>query len=270
MANVAVAHHEQDDKATWITLALLIGLLIVGYGNSLIETAKFWMSPNGKYAHGWLIPGFTLYLLWVRRESVGEVPANDRWWGVLMLSGALALRLLATYFPNLTPEMYSFVPAVAGIFLMVGGWNMMRWAGAPIAFLILMYPLPSFADTLLLQSLQKFATYASNYTLQTLGVACHAEGNTIFVSETETPMGVVEQCSGLRMLTIFVALCVAMGFLTNRPIWERIVVAISSVPIAVASNVFRITLTGLAHLVVSPETAGKLGHDMAEIGRAHV
>src|SRR5205085_7780945 len=135
----------------------------------------------------------------------------------------------------------SFVPAVAGLFLMVGGWPVFKWSAPAIGFLIFMFPLPGPLDTGLLRPLQGLATRASTYCLQTIGASAYSEGNTIFVGDVH--MGVVEQCSGLRMLTMMVALSVAFTLVTNRPLWERIVIVASSVPIALAVNIIRITVT---------------------------
>jgi exosortase len=99
--------------------------------------------------------------------------------------------------------------------------------------------------------------------LQTLGVAAFREGNLINISGM--PLFVADACSGLRMLTIFGALAFAMVFLIERPWWDKFMILLSAVPIALAVNVIRITVTGLLYLVVGPENAfvHKLGHDWA-------
>jgi exosortase len=97
--------------------------------------------------------------------------------------------------------------------------------------------------------------------LQTLGLPAYSEGNNIFFDEVK--MGVVEQCSGLRMLTIFVAFAVGITLITDRPIWERIVIVLSAVPIALAVNIVRITVTGILHLTTSAELADMVFHDLA-------
>jgi len=158
-------------------------------------------------------------------------------------------------------EMYSFVPCVAGIFLLVGGWKTIRWAGPAIAFLVFMFPLPGFLDTGLLAPLQKLATTASTYCLQTMGIPTYSDGNRIVIGEIQ--LGVVEACSGLRMLTIFVALAVAITLVTERPLWERVVTVLSAVPIALAVNIARITVTGVLHLTVGAELADLVFHDAA-------
>jgi exosortase len=250
-----------DQVVPWTILAALLGLLIYVYWNSLDSRGakQFWDNP--KYSHGWLVPIFTVILLWMRHEPFGPVSAAARWAGVGLLSTGLGLRLGATYFPNHVPEMVSFVPSVAGVFLLVGGWKMIRWAGPAVAFLVFMFPLPGVLDTRLLAPLQKIATMASTYVLQTIGIPSYSEGNRIVIGEVQ--LGVVEACSGLRMLTIFVALAVAITLVTDRPLWERLVIVASAVPIALAVNIVRITVTGILHLTAGPELAEMVFHDLA-------
>jgi exosortase len=250
-----------DQVVPWTILVSLLVLLIAVYWNILDYrgAAGFWDNP--KYSHGWLVPIFTIILLWMRYEPFGPVTMGARWAGMGLLSAGLGLRLLTTYYPNRVPEMDSFVPSVAGIFLLVGGWKMIRWAGPAVAFLIFMFPLPSFLDSGLLAPLQKLATASSTYCLQTIGIPSYSEGNRIVIGEVQ--LGVVEACSGLRMLTIFVALAVAITLVTDRPIWERIVTILSAVPIALAVNIVRITVTGILHLTAGPELAEMVFHDLA-------
>lgn len=255
-----LARKHSDQLVPWALLIGLLGVLVYVYGNSLDSRGvmSFWDNP--KYSHGWLVPVFTLILLWLRYEPLEPATPGARWAGVGLLSAALGLRLLATYYPSRVPEMYSFVPAVAGIFLLVGGWKIVRWAGPPVAFLIFMFPLPGFLDSGLLAPLQKLATAASTYCLQTMGIPAYSEGNRIVIGEVQ--LGVVEACSGLRMLTIFVALAFAITLVTERPLWERIVTVISAVPIALAANIMRITVTAIMHLTVGPEMVDKVFHDL--------
>ncbi len=247
-----------------VPLSILIGmlLLLVGvYWNSLDYRGAMWFWDNPKYSHGWLIPIFTVILLWMRFEPFGSVTLAARMTGLAVLAASLGMRLFMTYYTYRVPEMYSFVPAVAGVFLLVGGWNTVRWAWPAVGFLIFMFPLPGFLDRELLAPLQEIATRASTYALQTLGIPTYNDGNRIVIGEIQ--LGVVEACSGLRMLTIFVGLAVAITLVTDRPWWERIVIVLSAVPIALAVNIVRITVTGILHLTVGPELADLVFHKLA-------
>jgi len=250
----------KDQVVPWSILIALVGILIYVYGNSLDGRGAMQFWDNPKYSHGWLVPVFTAILLWLRYEPFGPVTIGARWAGVALLAGGLAMRCLATYYPSHVLEMDSFVPAVMGVFLLVGGWKTIRWAGPALAFLIFMFPLPGFLDTRLLGPLQKVATLSSTYLLQTMGIPSYSEGNRIVIGEVE--LGVVEACSGLRMLTIFAALAVAITLVTERPLWERVVIILSAVPIALASNIIRITVTALLYLTVGPDLVERVFHDL--------
>ena len=115
----------------------------------------------------------------------------------------------------------------------------------------------------MLRPLQSLATKVSLYVLQTLGVESYSEGNRIMLDQIQ--MGVVDACSGLRMLTIFSALAAAIAMIsTNRPWWERITILFSAIPIALAVNVIRITVTGLMYnFGVKDEIVQMVLHDAA-------
>ena len=110
--------------------------------------------------------------------------------------------------------------------------------------------------------LQTVATTLSVLLLRTFGIFAFQEGNTINLAERK--MGVVEQCSGLRMLTIFAALSFAVALIMrSRPWWERAIIVLSAFPVAIAVNVIRITVIGLLYnLNVNSYLADEVFHDI--------
>src|SRR3990167_4281797 len=113
-----------DQVVPWATLTALLGVLVYVYWNSLDSRGakQFWDNP--KYSHGWLVPVFTGILLWLRYQPFEAVTPGARWAGVALLTAGLGLRCAATYYTSHVVEMDAFVPAVAGVFLLVGGWKM--------------------------------------------------------------------------------------------------------------------------------------------------
>ncbi|NQT36521.1 MAG: exosortase [Planctomycetes bacterium] len=241
----------------WLVLGGLTSLLVWGYWNSLSEASLYWIRPQ--YSHGYLVPLFTLVLLWMRRQPLSEVKPVERWWGVGLLAVGLGLRLLAAQSALDIPDMVTFVPSLGGIVLLAGGVRMLRWAGPAVGFLIFMFPLPWTLEQALLAPLQAQATRASTYALQTLGIGAYHIGNRISIGDLE--MGVVDACSGLRMTTIFLALSVAIVLVTDRPWWERVIVLLSAIPIALVVNVTRITVTGVFYVTVGEEWVDAYLHD---------
>lgn len=248
-----------EAASAWIAIAVLTLLLIYSYWPGLLNAQSSWSNPQ--YSHGWIVPLFTAALLFWWRKPVEPVTPSARIVGGLLLAASFGLRLLAARYRIVTIDMYTFVPALAGVFLLAGGWSMFRWAWAPIGFLIFMFPLPDEATRYLLGPLQTLATIVSTYALQTLGFDAFREGNQIVVGEMH--LGVVDACSGLRMLTIFVALSVALVMLGEREWWENLVILASAIPIALIVNSIRITVTGLLYQVASSEVAEMVFHDLA-------
>ncbi len=240
----------------------LLLLLVLAYFDMLSLTRAAWR--DGLYSHGWIVPLFALALLWMRWEPFGPVPLHERWVGVLLLGIGLSARLWAAEYGHTPVDQLSFLPAVFGVFMMVGGFNVIRWAWPALGFLIFMFPLPNVLERPVLGGLQKFASICSTFVLQTMGMAAFRQGNLISIPGTD-PLNIAEACSGLRMGTIFGAMAVFMIFIIERPWWDKFVILLSAIPIALLVNIIRITVIGLLYWMVGPDAhiAQKLGHDWA-------
>ena len=105
------------------------------------------------------------------------------------------------------------------------------------------------------------ATVAGTWLLQTLGFSAFAEGNVIRLGEVR--IGVVEACSGLSMLLVFFALATAAILVTRRPLLDRILIVASAIPIAIGSNVVRITVTAILYKTAGSRIADLVFHDLA-------
>jgi exosortase len=241
-------------------LAAVLAGVLWSYASTLAEAAQRW-AHDPQYSHGWLVPVFALVLLWLRR---GRLPADwpePSWWGAPVLAAGLGLRLFGTYFYFVWFDPISLLPTLAGLCLLLGGGPALRWAWPAIGFLAFMIPLPHSAAVALSGQLQRVATVASTFLLQTIGLPALAEGNTIRLDDVE--IGVVEACSGLRMLVVFFALSTGAALLVRRTLWEKLVIVASAVPIALASNILRITATGVLYQTVNGEIAHAFFHDVA-------
>lgn len=227
---------------------------------TLCVLASRWHS-DPQYSHGYLVPLFAIALLWLRREQVAWDTFRPAWWGLLLLAGGLGLHFAGTFFYFDWLAGFALLPCVAGLFVLAGGRAGLRWCWPAVAFLLFMVPLPHQAEVALAQPLQRIATKTSTYALQTLGFAAFAEGNVIRMGQVR--IGVVEACSGLSMMVIFFALATAVVLLVRRPWYEKTVILVSAIPIAVIANVIRITVTGVLHKTAGRELADIVFHDLA-------
>lgn len=237
---------------------LLAAALLWSYWPTLADICHRW-NVDPSYSHGYLVPAFALWLLWLRRGSLHA--GKPSVWGLGLIALALGLRLAGTYYHFGWFDQLSLLPALGGVVLLLGGWGTFRWAAPALAFLVFMIPLPHSVAQSLSGPMQNFATQASTFLLQVLGQPALAEGNVILLDDLE--LGIVEACSGLRMLVVFFALSTGMALLIRKPLWERTLVALSAVPIALASNVVRITGTALVYEHLGREMGEAVFHDLA-------
>lgn len=247
------------NRLIWTAIGITVGLLWA-FWPSLRQMAHKWLN-DPQYSHGYLVPLFSLYLLWSRRDILEGSRLRPSWWGLLPLALAAGLRHLAT----LNYDWFDGVALVLSLFglvLLAAGGRALMWAWPAVAFLLFMVPLPYRIEVAVAHPLQSVATACTTYVMQTLGMAVIARGNQI-VMPNGPPLNVVEACSGLSMLLIFFALSTAMAVVVKRPLLDKLIVLASAVPIAIIANVARITLTGLAQEAFGPELAHKFFHDWA-------
>lgn len=244
-----------------LTVGAVLGCAIAwAYWAIFAQLADRW-SVDPAYSHGYLVPVYAVAILWFRRKSLeGATPEASRLALVFLALGAL-LYVVGTVFYFTWFAQISLLPVVAAVFLALGGRNYLTWAWPAIVFLIFMIPLPARLDEPLARPLQRIATVASTNALQTLGIFAEAEGNVILLRHSQ--LGIVEACSGLRMLLMFFAASAAVAIVISRPWYHKTLIVVSAVPIAILCNVLRITLTGVLKETVSGPAADAFFHDLA-------
>ncbi len=254
----------------WAVLAGIVACTLWSYWTTLAEAAYHW-AHDPQYSHGYLVPGFALLLLWLRRDRLLKPPSPlggkggragaGRAWGIPVLALGIGLRMFGAYYHYIWFDAISLLPCLLGLGLMLGGWTAWRWSWPAIGFLFFMIPLPFRLSVALTDPLQRLATTSSTFLLQTFGAPAIAEGKVILINEAQ--INIVEACSGLRMMVIFFALSTGVALLIHRPLWEKLVIVFSAVPIALIANITRITATGLVNHWFGSEAANGLFHDLA-------
>jgi exosortase len=244
-----------------VSLIVLGACFFWSYWTTLGAIAHEWKT-NSVYSHGYLVPLFALVLLGFRRKKVDGIKPAPNWVvGCGFLLVAAGLRLASAYYYVPWFDFLSLLPCLAGLCLLLAGVPYFAWCWPSIAFLTFMLPLPHRLETGLRQPLQRLATQGSTYLLQTLGCPAFAEGNIIVLRGRS--LGVAEACGGLSMLLVFFALATAVALIVHRPWWEKGLIVLSAVPIAVMANVVRIAATGLLYQLGRSQEAELVFHDLA-------
>jgi exosortase len=240
-------------------------LLVVtawSYGRIVPSLFHGWQS-NDDYSAGQLVPLVALFFVWRDWRTLAKLPFVPCWYGgITLLVVAAAVRTYGLMFVRQSIEQYSLVLAMAGLVLLIAGWQVFRRVVWILLFLFLMFPLPGVVHNAVAGPLQRLATTGSVVLLEAVGASISQQGNVVMLGEN-TPMAVAEACSGLRMLTAFIIVAAFIAYMVKRPRWQKAVLLASSIPVAVVCNIVRIFATGLLMLHVSSEVGEKFFHDFA-------
>jgi exosortase len=250
--------------------AVAVATLALGlaYAHNLRELHRVWNNdPN--YSHGYLVIPIALVVLWRRlsdmpaKSPLATAPAY--WWGWVALCAVLALRAIAYERNAQWLEAATLVPAAACLAWSFGSWPLLRRAWPAIGFLVFMLPLPSVVNSSISLPLQRIAATGSCFLLQLSGLWAIQEGNVIHIATDHgmVPLDVAVACNGLRMLTTMAATITAVIILMPLPVWKRITLLASAVPIAMFSNIVRITATGWCYRLVTGPAAKDWAHDVS-------
>ncbi len=260
IAEAKPSPRDKTSLATWAAAGLLLAVLGWSYYGPLRMLVSRWYNEPD-YLHGFFVPLFAGYLLWVRRDMVKKVAWRGSWWGLVLLAIAWASRWVSAYYYFELIDAATLIPCLAGVVLFVGGWSALRWAWPAVLFLVFMVPLPGFVAGVLSHPLQRIGTEASTYLVQTIGIPAIARGNVIVLSNAE--LGVVEACNGLRMMMLFFAVCVGGALLLKKNPLEKLIIVASAIPISLAANVLRITTTAILYQFFPGKVAEAFFHDLA-------
>ena len=235
-------------------LVILTGWLYASIAGRLVE--QWWTDPN--FSHGFFVPAFSCFVLWQDRHLLAAIRPAPSSWGLPVILFSLVTLILGIFGAELFLSRMSLIFLIAGIVIFFLGWEMLRAVLFPLLFLILMVPIPAIVFSQITFPLQILASKLSAWILPLFGVPVLREGNVITLPSM--PLEVAEACSGIRSLLSLTTLAIMYGYLMEKRVSVRIVLALASIPIAVIANGFRIVGTGLLVQYWDPDKAEGFFH----------
>ncbi len=246
-------------KALWQT-AVIAGLLLWLYHATLAHLIGQWWN-DANFSHGFFVPLFSAFVLWQERSRLASLTPQPSWWGIPVLGFGLCVLIVGQMGAELFLSRLSLLIVLASLIVLFLGWNFMRALLFPWAFLLLMIPIPAIVFNQITFPLQLLASKVASTTLPWMGVPVLREGNVIILPAIA--LEVAEACSGIRSLMSLATLAVIYGYLMEPRVAVRTVLALASIPIAVAANSLRIVGTGLLVQYWDPEKAQGFFHEFS-------
>ena len=243
----------------WRTAALL-ALIAWLYAPILLRLSSQWRAdPN--FSHGFFVPLFSLFVVWQDRRrlaAIQRVPSN---WGIPLILISLSMLILGVLGAELFLSRFSLLLLTTGLVIFFLGWEFFRALLFPLAFLILMIPIPTILFNQITFPLQILASKLAAWFLPLLGVPVLREGN--IINLPAMPLEVADACSGIRSLMTLTTLTIMYGYLLESRVLIRVLLAVAAIPIAVIANGFRIVGTGLLVQYWDPDKAQGFFHEFS-------
>ncbi|MBN1567564.1 MAG: exosortase [Acidobacteria bacterium] len=247
-------------KSIAALLILLAGSFAFLYQHVIAKLVKDWYVDDN-YSHGFLIIPIALYFVWERRKQLKDAPRKPNSWGIAIVLGSMALLMAGILGSELFLTRVSILGTIAGSLLFLYGWNHLKILLLPVAFLLLMIPIPAIIFNQIAFPLQLLASRFGELALLAFQVPVLREGNVINLANTS--LEVAEACSGIRSLISLLTLGIVYGYFADSRIWVRIILVLGTIPIAIAANGIRVAGTGLAAHYYGPEAAQGFFHSFS-------
>lgn len=245
------------DRRTLASVIALGAAILFMYAGTLSSLVRQWASDDN-YSHGFFVVPLALYFVWERRAALASAASRPSVLGAMVIAASLLTWLAGRFGAELFLTRLSLLGVLAGSILFVWGRTHLRILAFPLAFLLLMIPLPSIIFNQLAFPLQLVASQVGEQAIAAAGVPVLREGN-ILALPSKT-LEVAEACSGIRSLVSLIMLAVVLGYFTEPRQGVRVLLVVASVPIAILANAARVAGTGIAAEWISPAAADGFFH----------
>jgi exosortase len=236
-----------------LTIVVLFNITVIG------DLISDWYH-DGNYSHGFLIIPISIYLFY-RQSKQFTFPAKPAKAGLaLLVVGCVGLifGIAATEYFTTRFSLVLIVTSVAWYYL---GASNFRKTWFAFFFLLFMIPIPAIIYYSATAPMQLFASKVTHALLQVVGVPALLQGNIIILPDYR--LEVAEACSGLRSLVTLMALTSLYGYLRLPGKVVPVILFLATFPIAIATNIFRVVITGLGAYTISTGLAESFLHEVS-------
>lgn len=232
----------KETRMIWTSFAVISALLLFTFYDGLHELVAAWEEKE-EYSYGYIIPFLTLFFVWQKKDLLERIPFSGTWWGVTMTALGLGLFVVGSLSTFYHVMQYAFLTVLFGLVLAYTGVRGFKILAVPLLILVFMIPLPGFIFSDLSNQLQLASSAIGVTVIRLFGISVFLDGNVIDLGSFK--LQVVEACSGLRYLFPLMTLAFLSAYIFQGPFWKRAVIFLSSIPITVFMNSFRIGAIGI-------------------------
>lgn len=229
-------------RRSWLLVGVAFAVVLLAFYSSVLRLTETWFTRE-EYSHGVLIPLIAAFLIWQRRDEIARAKFSGSWAGVALVLLGCMLKIVGDIGLFYILQQYALLITIYGLALALVGWRTFKLLAVPLLLLLFMIPLPEFFLQNLSARLQLISSQIGVLVIKAFGISVFVEGNVIDLGGYQ--LQVAEACSGLRYLFPLMTLGFMMAYLFKVAMWKRVVLFLSSIPLTVLMNSFRIGVIGV-------------------------
>lgn len=225
----------------WMALLVAAASFVLLFHRPIAFLLTQWETPE--YNYGYLIPFISMFLIWQKRDALQRSAFQGSWLGIAVIIIGILLLAAGRLSSIFSITAYAMVLSITGLALSLVGQTALRNIAIAFLMLLFMVPLPGFLYGTLSNQLQLLSSSIGVWFIRLFGISVYLEGNVIDLGTMK--LQVVEACSGLRYLFPLMTLGFIAAYFFKTSMWKRAVVFLSTIPITVFMNSFRIGVIGI-------------------------
>lgn len=242
-----------------LTALLVSGSFIWAFWPVFSDLVQLW-SNNEDYSHGFFVIPLMIYLIFKKQGAEKCEKPSYVWIGLLGVVGGLLLYIIGLFSQFRTLMYFSLILACWGSVFFLFGYHFFKKFAWELFLIVFMVPIPSRLYASMTLPLQLIVTKISFIVLQVLGIPVYREGNILHLSNTSVE--VVNACSGLRSILMIILMSFVISCLFLPRFLHRLLLVAFAVPLAMLSNLVRVTLLALFALHGNTYFVEGVGHTL--------
>jgi len=242
------SHSGTISRANLFRVVAPLALLILIYLPALYDLVWDWANdPN--YSHGFLVPLIAAWLVWQKRQKLRAARILTDRRGLILIILGLTIFILGNGAAEYFSLRVSFVITLAGLLWYLLGAEMVRLIWFELFFLLFMIPIPYVIYFATTSPMQLLASKITSGVMNLIGMGVVRQGNILHIQGYS--LEVAEACSGIISLISLLALGALYAQMTQKRFSGKLILFLSTIPIAVIGNVVRVMLTSLIAYTVT-------------------
>jgi exosortase D (VPLPA-CTERM-specific) len=232
----------KNSSIVWVGVVATSIVFIIYFWDVIQLLFSNWLG-TAEYSYGIIMPFVSGFFIWHQRNSLSKYTYTGSWLGFLLVLTGIVIYIVGELSALQIFEEYSIFIVLMGLVWSVVGYSIFKRIWIPIILLFFTIPLPSFLYQGISARLQLLSTHIGVSFIRFWNISVYVEGNVIDLGSMQ--LQVAEACNGLTYLFPLTSVAFICAYIYHAEFWKRLIIFLSSIPITILMNSFRIGVIGV-------------------------